>query len=397
MAKASRSREAEKVEVDYGDGGDNNRETAIKSTCSLPFNSTYAVYSYAVISNEMDILGHIARVSDSLDQNHIFPRIVSGGEVRFQRGDEYVADDTTQIYEYNKRDKQVFRVQRHLCTTPVGHPLNTVENEEELVLVLADVMEYHNAIFEQCNVLHRDISVNNILVVRDFEGQSASQPVRGLLIDYDHAICMDQRYRSHSRRSGSLPFMSIHNLEAHESERTPLDDWESLLYVICWLATFGINQADRERIGSGHGAKILKWRKGNMKDIADEKRNQMNTLEGFRSNILAGFQGRYKLLAMLADAIYNTLFQHEGCEGAIIQKVQVANLFESDMDEDVHDLPSDQPSAEQPGRDPLVRCKVNREAIIGTLLAIIRTASQRAQRNLARRAANIGTTSAPAQ
>ncbi|KAJ2529133.1 hypothetical protein EV175_007392, partial [Coemansia sp. RSA 1933] len=73
----------------------------------------------------------------------------------------------------------------------------------------------HDAIFKHCEVLHRDISVNNILVVHEFEGQSTSQPVRGLLIDYEHAIRMDQQSSSYSRRSGTLPFMSIHNLETH--------------------------------------------------------------------------------------------------------------------------------------------------------------------------------------
>ncbi|KAJ2557307.1 hypothetical protein EV175_001427 [Coemansia sp. RSA 1933] len=282
--------------------------------------------------------------------------------------------------------------------SPVGHYLGTVKNEEELVLVLADAMVFHSDILKYCKVLHRDISVNNILVVRDFEGQSASQPVRGLLIDYDHAVRTDQRYHSYSRRSGSLPFMSIHNLEAHESQRTALDDWESLLYVICWLATFGINQADRESIGSGHDAEIMEWRKGDMKDIADEKRVQMDSLINFRETTLVGFQGRYKLLAMLADAIYQALFQHEGCEGAIIRKVQVANSFESIVNLVVGgSLPSDQPSADQPGRDPLVRRKENEDDIIRTLVTTIQTASTAAQQILARRAASVGGTSVPAQ
>ncbi|KAJ2547324.1 hypothetical protein EV175_005266 [Coemansia sp. RSA 1933] len=381
------------------DGGNNNRETVLKSSWSLPIDMRKGKSVPTVISNEMDILGRISRVLGSRNQNYIFPRVVSGGEVRLLKGDEYVADDTTQIYEYDEGDmRQAFRVYQHLNMSPVGNPLNSVENEEELVLVLADVMEFHNAIFEQCNVLHRDISVNNILVVRDFEGQSASQPVRGLLIDYDHAVRTDQRSRSYSRRSGSLPFMSIHNLEAHESERTPLDDWESLLYVICWLATLGINQADRESIGSGHGAKILKWRKGYMRGIADKKRMQMDNLGNFRLTILAGFQGKYRLLKPLAAGIYNALFQHQGCEGANIQTDGIGETFESVVNLAVGgSLPSDQPFAEQPGRDPLVRRKENEDDIIRTLLTTIQTASTVAQQILAHRSANVGTTSAPAQ
>ncbi|KAJ2527219.1 hypothetical protein EV175_007563, partial [Coemansia sp. RSA 1933] len=50
--------------------------------------------------------------------------------------------------------------------------------------------------------------------------------------------------------------------------------------------------------------------------------------------------------------------------------------------------PTDQPSAEQLGRDPLVIRKENEDAIIDTLLEAIRRASAAAQQILARRAAN---------
>ncbi|KAJ2552942.1 hypothetical protein EV175_003119 [Coemansia sp. RSA 1933] len=191
--------------------------------------------------------------------------------------------------------------------------------------------------------------------------------------------------------------MSIHNLEGHESQRTALDDWESLLYVICWLGTYGVNHADNRNIKEGEADEISKWRTGSMMAIAKSKRTQMDSLRSFRSTILAGFQDQYVLLKILADAIYQALFQHKGCEGALIPKMQVVNLFELDTEEDVHNLPSDQPSAEQPSCDPLVHRKENEEDIIRTLLEAIKRASAAAQTRLARRAANVGTTSAPAQ
>ncbi|KAJ2531595.1 hypothetical protein EV175_007210, partial [Coemansia sp. RSA 1933] len=115
----------------------------------------------------------------------------------------------------------------------------------------------------------------------------------------------------------------------------------------------------------------------------------MNTLEGFSSNILAGFQDRYELLELLADAIYEALFQHQGCEGAIIRKRQRANSYAAIVNRaGGSNRPTDQPSAEQPDRDPLVLRKNNEEGIIGTLLEAIRRASAAAQQILARRAAN---------
>ncbi|KAJ2541905.1 hypothetical protein EV175_006103, partial [Coemansia sp. RSA 1933] len=131
-----------------------------------------------------------------------------------------------------------------------------------LVLVLADAMECHNAILTKCWLLHREISVNNILVVREFESRSVRRPVRGLLIDFDHAIYIDQQSSGYATRSGTPPFMSIHNLEAHESQRTALNDWESLLYVICWLGTYGLNHADSRHIKKDETNEISKWQTG---------------------------------------------------------------------------------------------------------------------------------------
>ncbi|KAJ2656561.1 hypothetical protein IWW48_004979 [Coemansia sp. RSA 1200] len=282
--------------------------------------------------------------------------------------------------------------------SPVGHYLSTVHNEEELVLTVADAMKCHNTILTKCRLLHRDISVNNILVVREFEGRSVRRPVKGLLIDYDHAISIDKEFSGCATRSGTLPFMSIHNLMGHDSKRTALDDWESLLYLICWQATFGINNADRKNVKADKVvAEVLKWRDGDMVDIANEKRKQMHSLDTFKSTILAGFQDQYVLLKMVAVALYEALFQHKGCEGALLQLPQLLQLKRAVMsqgfrkhldaikqpsirnDQSMPNSPAkskgDQASSKQPDSDPLVNRKLWENAIIDELLKIIKDAS----------------------
>ncbi|KAJ2118874.1 hypothetical protein IW147_006271, partial [Coemansia sp. RSA 720] len=59
---------------------------------------------------------------------------------------------------------------------------------------------------------------------------------------------------------GTLPFMSIGNLEQSKVKRTALDDWESLIYVLCWLDTVGINQADQD-CEAVRDLQIGKWQK----------------------------------------------------------------------------------------------------------------------------------------
>ncbi|KAJ2811739.1 hypothetical protein FBU31_007720 [Coemansia sp. 'formosensis'] len=72
--------------------------------------------------------------------------------------------------------------------------------------------------------------------------------VYGMLIDLDYAINPSHGRLSRPERTGTLPFMSILNLEAHPDQQTELDDFESLLYVLCFQATFGINNDDAKTL-----------------------------------------------------------------------------------------------------------------------------------------------------
>ncbi|KAJ2382678.1 hypothetical protein GGI05_005574 [Coemansia sp. RSA 2603] len=62
--------------------------------------------------------------------------------------------------------------------------------------------------------------------------------------------------------------MSINNLRSSSVRRTQLDDWESLLYLICWMATFGVTTEHRKTFRDGrdklqkyetYRIPIIKW------------------------------------------------------------------------------------------------------------------------------------------
>ncbi|KAI8318629.1 hypothetical protein GQ54DRAFT_300135, partial [Martensiomyces pterosporus] len=71
------------------------------------------------------------------------------------------------------------------------------------------------------DMLHRDISTNNILVVRS----PLDGTVHGVLVNFDCAISVGVDRKARPERNGTLPFMSVLNLEANWRERTELDDW----------------------------------------------------------------------------------------------------------------------------------------------------------------------------
>jgi hypothetical protein len=104
-------------------------------------------------------------------------------------------------------------------------------------------------------ILHRDVSCGNILRLRnpierhlgrfqDLIEKTLGQDVdlsqcRGILIDGDHAIKWRERAIGlSSERSGTLPFMSTHLLNAwdggDQALHTAADDLESFLWVLVW-------------------------------------------------------------------------------------------------------------------------------------------------------------------
>ncbi|KAJ2813508.1 hypothetical protein FBU31_007433 [Coemansia sp. 'formosensis'] len=128
--------------------------------------------------------------------------------------------------------------------------------------------------------------------------------------------------------------MSVANLEGHPEQRTELDDWESLLYVLCWIATFGINATDRGILAKAHKElkiplEISLWHaNSDMVAIAANKRSHLHDLDAFAGDITDRFSIQseddklpdYFSLQCLAIDLYEALFQNpdvdKNCCGA---------------------------------------------------------------------------------
>ncbi|KAJ2496206.1 hypothetical protein GGH96_005992 [Coemansia sp. RSA 1972] len=113
-----------------------------------------------------------------------------------------------------------------------------------------------------------------------------------------------------------MPFMSTANILNLDTKRTALDDWESLLYVVCWLATVGITSSHRVPDAKLTEMPIRHWRIGTTTMIADAKRSHMHSGDNFRSDIANKFCAQYKLLPQFAKALHKALFGNGNCPGA---------------------------------------------------------------------------------
>ncbi|KAJ2883625.1 hypothetical protein H4R27_002630 [Coemansia aciculifera] len=169
-----------------------------------------------------------------------------------------------------------------------------------------------NAAYAKCKILHGNISDRAILLQKTVDG------VKGILADFDYAF-----YARDGAGAAEAPepklFQSIRCLEDPRAVRTLLDDLESLLYLVCWLGTFGVNQAQRAAYIAGLPADpnlpIKTWNRGTATDIADQKRSHMNTFASFERCILNRMRDINSPLSHLAEDIYRALFLHPGCSG----------------------------------------------------------------------------------
>ncbi|KAF9479478.1 hypothetical protein BDN70DRAFT_993435 [Pholiota conissans] len=115
----------------------------------------------------------------------------------------------------------------------IGIPLTEYESSKELISVIADAMEAHDAAYHKCGILHRDISDGNMMIYIDQEDGKR----KGMLIDWD--LCFEIGKNTGPRRparTGTWQFMSVKLLRNPTKIQTLEDDRESAFWVLLWVA-----------------------------------------------------------------------------------------------------------------------------------------------------------------
>ena len=149
-------------------------------------------------------------------------------------------DDNTLWLHDMYSDRRTFRSHRRLVLSPVGENLSTFTSLGELIAALRDVAvgmsmtksyllclhsaTAHKACCEK-GILHRDISFNNILLVR-YENESPHKLRQGMLIDFDYAASKSQEMAIGQRTVSSCGYqiyilIVICPREPHLSWRSP--------------------------------------------------------------------------------------------------------------------------------------------------------------------------------
>ncbi|KAL1977857.1 hypothetical protein VTN31DRAFT_716 [Thermomyces dupontii] len=166
------------------------------------------------------------------------------------------------------------RILRCLVIFPAGRPIYTYRSPLELVQALRDAIKAHQSLCLDGNILHRDISENNIIIT-----DRAKTGFAGMLIDMDLAKELGKGPSGARRRTGTMEFMAIEVLL--NKDHTYRHDLESFFYVLIWQCA----RRGWEYVGNPTGqplsSHLTKWYMGTFEDIAITKGGLVENAERF--------------------------------------------------------------------------------------------------------------------
>ncbi|KAJ2104181.1 hypothetical protein GGI09_000256 [Coemansia sp. S100] len=218
------------------------------------------------------------------------------------------------------------RVRQHRRTVLrwPGNMISAADNPSQVVIAIADAMVALSAAYTKCKILHGNLSD------RAIQFQKTADGIRGVLAEFDYAsyagaspdatraeapeLMLFRSIRSLGRQAVAEG-LDVDDREHVLAPLSRLDDWESILYIICILGTFGTSQARRNRYpeGSSKYPYIKLWSSDNALEAFKIKRIHMNTADSFYDNIAEEMVDGP--LRRLAVDMHRILFLHPDCHG----------------------------------------------------------------------------------
>ncbi|CDO69600.1 hypothetical protein BN946_scf184875.g3 [Trametes cinnabarina] len=148
---------------------------------------------------------------------------------------ENVQDDAragTEVKKCSMKTHQHYR----LVVKEVGLPLQEFPTGKALVDAVIDAIYAHQDAYNLAGVMHRDISVGNILILPYRDGENTEYS--GLLADWELSKRVEDETKEprHPDRTGTWQFMSVGTLLDPKAHVQVSDELESFLHVIIYCA-----------------------------------------------------------------------------------------------------------------------------------------------------------------
>ncbi|SZF05200.1 unnamed protein product [Blumeria hordei] len=212
--------------------------------------------------------------------------------------DIIMADDST---VYRNRWETV------IAAKPFGRAIDEKTTPLELICGLRDAIKGHQSLYMDTKILHRDISINNIILT----DPKRNDGCHGVLIDLDLAISLadDNCSESSKTLTGTMEFMAVGLLHQYAYGKkngcfnTYRHDLESFFFVLISVCIrFGWGSEKSPHLGM-----LRKWYKGEAVDMYFCKLGAISNAS-FKTNTVDVFSTKFSCLKELASTLQKILF-----------------------------------------------------------------------------------------
>ena len=218
---------------------------------------------------------------------------------------ELPQEDLTTLAEREYKN----RILTCLAISPAGRPLKDFDSPGQLLKAFRDAIKAHKSLFLNRKILHRDVSLNNIILTDPKQTGGLS----GMLIDFDLAVTVDEGGKNERTEeqvmTGTLEFIAIEILEGalrkdtSGIEHTYRHDLESFFYVFLSVCIrYGWDDGKAPNPNPLH-----MWYRGKLENISRTKRGDIEQ-GGFDIHVLSKFSPKFEHVKELAKTLRDILF-----------------------------------------------------------------------------------------
>ncbi|KAI1147673.1 serine/threonine-protein kinase Sgk2 [Nemania diffusa] len=228
--------------------------------------------------------------------------------VKKQSGELATANSRPSLYSAGGY-KWENRIYSCLVISPAGRVISNFRTVKELLEAIRDAVKGHQSLYETGNILHRDISSNNIIITKP----EVADGFKGMLIDLDLAKVRNSGPSRAQHQTGTMQFMAVEVLR--RTDHTYRHDLESFFYVLLWMCA-----RQSWRNGFAHREKPLKesmlrkWEIGSFDSIADSKQGHMANSDTLKI-IMGEFPRSLDIVKPLCLRIRKILFSRDKIDG----------------------------------------------------------------------------------
>ncbi|TFK52713.1 hypothetical protein OE88DRAFT_1292850 [Heliocybe sulcata] len=212
----------------------------------LAVQDTVQSSSRSIGTHDLVVIKDSWRDADRFSESAIYSKIHQAGHTfgvaRVRRGVDLDGGERHSVHRtwaeklnaFREVDRYTHRIHHRIIIESIGIPLSQFRSTRELVQATKDAMEGHRHLYEKLQILHRDISVNNIMISVASQAEGGA---KGFLIDLDYAVFVnDTRATSELQElTGTADFIAVElQLGNYIGNHQPYHDLESFYWSLLY-------------------------------------------------------------------------------------------------------------------------------------------------------------------